>query len=251
MESDFLQPYPPNVLVKPRTLQPLMLLSREHLPLAYLDLAAPYGDFHPGRHFESHIKIMELEGRLGSSILIARSDANGSIYAIEREKRGLYVLCKLGSWVDLTILTQNATAVCRQRISGPASTVTATDAFEPPLTTPQLHKEQKRKKLAIAEIQSIVRKRSISHSVAATATPEQPTAPSQLPTPGEDVSEPAVLNPAEVEQAPPTPSLVSGVDKVSHAAPTDEPLGEQPTAEDICQNVRSQYLEALYNSMVC
>ncbi len=49
-----------------------MLLPREHLALSCLDLAAPKGDLPSAQHFQSHIRILELEGRLGSNVLIAR-----------------------------------------------------------------------------------------------------------------------------------------------------------------------------------
>ena len=93
-----------------------MLLPRENLPLSLLDLAQPYGEFPGSRLYESRIKILDLEGRLGSNVLLARSEANRMIYALEREGTGLYVLCKLGGWADVEELARCATVVCAERI---------------------------------------------------------------------------------------------------------------------------------------
>jgi len=240
-------------MLKPTILQPLLLLPREHLHLSCLDLSAPNGEFSTGagRFFDSQIRILDLEGRLGSNLLLARSDASRAVYAIERQETGLYVLCKLGAWVDLQKLSELATACCRQRIRhvAPPANTTIT---EPPLTTPQLHKENKRKRLAIEELQSIFKKRQRSLS---TATQEHQT------------SHPPSQEPAESSQRLPTPpgtdtqnlQLDQTVDEP--ALPGSEPGAatieanpnflSQPTAEDIFQNIRNQYSEALYHSKVC
>ncbi len=225
-----------------------MLLPREHLPLSYLDLSQPHGDLPAGRLFESKIKILDLEGRLGSNVMLARSDTTRMVYAVERESNGLYVLCKLGSWVDIEVLGETATVVCRERMrsSKPVKPNTATAA---PLTTPSMYNENKRRRLAIDEIQSLVRKRSmsviekepLSQDPAATgrlvsnADANQNAAPVQEPVAGP--VEPGFSAPSADAAPTPGPAL------------SDDPHS-QPDAGEIFQNIRTQYIEALYHSKV-
>ncbi|KAL1892766.1 hypothetical protein Sste5346_006849 [Sporothrix stenoceras] len=280
--------HPPNPLSRPCTLFPMMLLPRELLSLSYLDLSSPSGDLPSSRHFQSHIRILDLEGRLGSNILIARlpSSSTGSsagfssassLFAIEREDTGLYVLCKLGSWVDINKLGEHATAVCQQRMPATATALAAGKAEEPALITPQVYKERGKKRLAIAELQSIVRRRPASQVVADPAAAasqtddmpspclemaEDPKSTSETPTDSKETSNDLPARPpSQVVQpdkatslkptALPTPPA-SDATKRSSTEPTlpvdVEPTGP-PTAEDIFQNIRNQYFEALYHSL--
>lgn len=226
-----------------------MLLPREHLPLSLLDLAQPHGDFPASRLFESRIQILDLEGRLGSNVLLARSETSRMIYALEREGAGLYVLCKLGGWVDVEELARCSTVVCTERIRS-RQPEPATSTF-PAIITPQMHKEDKRRKLAIEEIhQSIIRKRS--------STIPGGEGHSQLPTPidqspvldvpndqGVSLEQDAATKPGETPlQTPKAPALSN-----PHQKPGDDSVA-QPNAEAIFQNIRTQYFEALYHSMV-
>lgn len=237
-----LKPHPSNLTDKPRILSPLMLLPREHLPLSALDLSQPQCDFPPSRLYESRIKILDLEGRLGSNILLARSEANRMLYAIERESDGLYILCKLGSWVDVDILAQSATVVSSQRMKSCKSSQLEVAATGP-LITPQMYKETKRRKLAIEEIQSsLIRKRS-------NTTVTEPETLSQLPTPtsGSPESKNSENRPlAETNEAP---TEVPTKPDLPVAPPhLGEDVISQPTAEGIFENIRMQYFEALYHS---
>ncbi|EGZ77576.1 hypothetical protein NEUTE2DRAFT_79264 [Neurospora tetrasperma FGSC 2509] len=239
--SVVLRPHPSTLTDKPRILSPLMLLPREHLPLSALDLLQPQGDFPPSRFYESRIKILDLEGRLGSNILLARSEANRMLYAIERESDGLYTLCKLGSWVDVDVLAQAATVVSSQRMK--SCKPSQLEVVAPgPLITPQMYKETKRRKLAIEEIQSsLTRKRSN------TTTTEQESL-SHLPTPtsgspeSKSCESQCIAEPAEVPTVSNKPDLPA---TLPHPA---EDVLSQPTAEGIFQNIRMQYFEALYHS---
>ncbi|KAK4154615.1 DNA replication regulator SLD3-domain-containing protein [Chaetomidium leptoderma] len=245
--SVVLKPHPSRLTVKPRILHPLMLLPRENLPLSALDLSQPHGDFPSSRLFESKIKILDLEGRLGSNVLIARSETTRMVYAVERESNGLYVLCKLGPWVDVETLSQSATVVCRER-TREAKSVKLANPAAAPLTTPAMYNESKRRKLAIEEIQSLVRKRSLSMiekeppSKASTSTEERPAS-------REDVGE--NTNPVQATTEAPAASGPSG--SGAHGAPTPEPAPSDdplspPNADEIFQNTRAQYMEALYHS---
>ncbi|KAL2171860.1 hypothetical protein VTG60DRAFT_1247 [Thermothelomyces hinnuleus] len=258
-----LKPHPSSLMVKPRILHPLMLLPRESLPLSALDLSQPHGDLPASRLFESKIKILDLEGRLGSNILLARSEITRMVYAVERESNGLYVLCKLGSWVDIGLLSESATVVCKERIRSGKPVKQDNAAAAVPLTTPSMYNETKRRRLAIEEIQSLVRKRSVSvaekeaPSQAATVTATEP----QQPASRADGSEAANVAPAQVEVPPePEPAAPAVQDTT---IPAMEPANEsvngpasqsvddpfaQPNAEEIFSNLRAQYMEALYHS---
>ena len=223
--------------------------------MSSLDLSTPHGDFSASRFYESSIKILDLEGRLGSNLLLARSDCNRMVYALERQGDGLYVLCKLGAWVDVWKLAQLATVACRRRIA-PRWADRAHFAEPPPLTTPQLHKENKKRRLAIEEIQSMVKKRQRSQSVSfstsrdcgplnpppSSDTSANPPVSGSLPSPDPLPSTPPVFEPPQL-------ILLPDLEPAPEPEPVDPP-SSQPTAGDIFQNIKSQYVETLYHSMV-
>lgn len=213
------------------------------MPLSALDLSQPQGDFPPSRLYESRIKILDLEGRLGSNILLARSEANRMLYAIERESDGLYILCKLGSWVDVDILAQSATVVSSQRMKSCKSSQLEVAAATGPLITPQMYKETKRRKLAIEEIQSsLIRKRS-------NTTVTEPETLSQLPTPTSGSPESKNIENRALTEANEAPTEVSTKPDLPVSPPhPGEDVISQSTAEGIFENIRMQYFEALYHS---
>ncbi|KAK4128197.1 hypothetical protein N657DRAFT_7619 [Parathielavia appendiculata] len=222
-----------------------MLLPRETLPLSALDLSQPLGDFPASRLFESRIKILDLEGRLGSNILVARSETTRMVYAVERESNGLYVLCKLGSWVDIETLGQSATVVCDERMRS-MKTARPGNAAATPLTTPSMYNETKRRKLAIEEIQSLVRRRSMS--IIEKDTPSQASSVVEERPPSRQNASQSVSSmqkPIKISAAPGPPAPAPlGATALGTATNDDS----QPTAEKIFQNLRAQYMEALYHS---
>lgn len=242
------KPHPPNLHVQPCVLLPLMLLPREHLPLACIDLTASDYDLPPSRFYESHIKILDLESRLGSapSVLIARNEHKGAVYALERQQNGLYVMCRLGPWVDLGSLARRATALSRQplRLAQPGRRDQgAVDA----LTTPRIYNAQKKKREAIEAIQSLVRKRARSESVpvfddAATrdGIAESEASLTPLPAPEET---------REQQTEPGLASITPAVDPGPRVDVMAEPAPQHTTAQSIFDNIRTQYFEALYRSM--
>lgn len=228
-----------------------MVVFREDLPLSSLDLSAPHCDLPSSRFFESRARILELESRVGSraAVLIARNELTGHVYAVERNCDGLYSACKLGSWVDLEALSIRAT-VCSWRFlrpveqEGPKSSDLAVS-----LTTPKLHKANKEKRIAIEAIQSLVRKRARSQSVSTfeeatgllrqlepSSANSRAQTPNFIPCATENVESSETKAPSEEKEA-------------SQAIPESEHL-VQPTAESMFENIRSQYVDALYRSMV-
>jgi hypothetical protein len=200
------------------------------------------------RFVESHIKILDLESRLGStqSVLIARYDASGALYALERQPGGLYVMCKLGNWVELSQLAQAATAICHGRIF-PAKPETKRGEDADAIITPQLHKDHKRKRAAIEAIQSLVRKKPKSEPTTPGEEPSDldtvPVAPTVEPTkPPAVQTETKPTNNVAVESSQ-NPSAGNAITATEEAAPSD-------LAASIFDNIRTQYFEALYKSMV-
>lgn len=250
------QPHPPNILAKPVTLQPLMLLPRECLPLAHIDLADPHGELLPVRFFESRIRIMELEGRLGSNTLIARSESSRIVYAIERHDNGYYVLCKLGSWVDMAELVKDSTVACSERITLPKAPPATSGYFEPPLITLNMYSESKRKRQAIEDLQSLCKKRQRSQSITSLAPQHPPQhlsqiPPCHLPAPVDDASQAnQPVDDSPTEQQPQTfPFQDEAQLPTSLQQTTNTMLDTQQTAGDIFNHIRAQYLETLYHSM--
>ncbi|KAG6002547.1 hypothetical protein E4U21_002971 [Claviceps maximensis] len=266
------KPYPPDTLTQPRSLSLLMLLPREHLSLSCLDVSSPPNGFPRTRFVESHIKILDLESRLGSqpAVVIARSDSQGFAFALERQDDGLYVMCKLGSWVDLAALARFATALCPSRLAAPL--VSRKQQQDPnleaaALTTPSMHAEQKKKRAAIEAIQNLVRKKSKSQPTTLEEDVDDDDdnimqgsdnsalncpAPFQLPTPESRSDElPAcerlTLPKSETEatEAASAPASLSVADTLGN----DVASSTQQNSETIFNNIRTHYFEALYKSM--
>jgi DNA replication regulator SLD3 len=220
------QPFP-STTIKLRTLHPLLLLPRSRLPLSLLDMSPFPGGLSQSRLFESHIKVLELEDRMGSQpvVLIACLDDGRSLYAVEREARGLYVLLHLGSWVDVQQLRASAVA-SRQDLSKSSDRMPGYSTLPQaaPVVMPESSKYSKKKRLAIEAIQSMVKRPSISLSAEAT---ESRIAAVSLETARDfQPQERLEVNPSQDDTTP-------------------------PTANEIFENVRTQYFEALYLSKVC
>jgi DNA replication regulator SLD3 len=153
-------------------------------------------------------------------VLIARLDDGRTLCAVERESRGLYALCQLGSWVNLQGL-KAAAVVSKQELhklserAFPASAV-AQAAATAPLATPESSKYSKKKRLAIEAIQSMVKRPS---TALATESQESPVDLESTT----NVTEKAVV-------------------------PPQEEVNAQLTAAEIFENVRTQYFETLYLS---
>lgn len=159
-------------------------------------------------------------------VLIARLDDGLSLYAVEREARGLYVLLHLGSWVDLQQLRATAVA-SRQDLSKASDRLMAfsTISRATPLMTPESSKYSKKKRLAIEAIQSMIKRPSTTLQTETTSTEAHATPLSQECAGHSLPQERLEVNPSQDDAAP-------------------------PTASGIFENVRTQYFEALYLSKV-
>ena len=147
-------------------------------------------------------------------VLIARLDDGRTLYAVEREDRGLYVLCQLGSWANLQQL--KATAVA-SKVELPKTTErTIQENMPMPLITPVVSKYSKKKRLAIEAIQSMVKRPSTGLLTESPTSKPEPFAPSQNQ---EQFSNDHVIN----------------------------DVSAQLTAVEIFENVRNLYFEALYS----
>ena len=194
----------------------MLLLPRFHLPLSSLDLLSSTNPLPQSRLFETHVKILELEERMGNQpmVLIARLDDGRTLYAVERDDRGLYVLCQLGSWVNLQQLRAVA-IVSKVELLPKTAERAIQDNAPSPLITPEVNKYSKKKRLAIEAIQSMVKRPSTG--ILADAEPA-PTGLQPLPPSQEHSSKEAITE-----------------------------VSAQLTATEIFDNVRTQYLEALYS----
>ncbi|TVY85370.1 hypothetical protein LSUE1_G000294 [Lachnellula suecica] len=219
--SFVVKPYPSATYVRPRTLQPVILLPRAHLPLASLDLTPSSNALPQSRLFEAHVKILELEERMGSQpkVLIARLDDGRTLYAVEREDRGLYVLCRLGSWVNIQQLKEAAVVSREEMAKGFENKESVHQPGVPtPLVKSESNKYSKKKRLAIEAIQSMVKRPSTG-----LLTDTQPV-----------TAEAEAEIPSQPEEA------IVGAPNIDDYS--------TPTATELFDNVRTQYLEALYLS---
>ncbi|KAI1165325.1 DNA replication regulator SLD3-domain-containing protein [Nemania serpens] len=245
------KPHPPKLTIQPRSLQPLMLLPCQHLRLSFLDLSSPYGSFEPSASFEANIRLLDLESRMGNRpvVLIARLERNGSIYAIERQPNALYSLCHLGSWVDLDQLCALAIVSCLALIRK-KTTLPPEAIAHAPLTTPQISHTNKKRRLAIEAIQSLVKRPTRSPSISALS---QAAKDSRPPTPIQGQGD-ALLDTGSVvvrQDGPSSgaPGLGPHVESHVSLAQNQDEAPTMPNAESIFDNIRNHYFEALYHSM--
>lgn len=257
-----IQPHPHALHVQPKTLSPLFLLRRQNLALGCIDFQATTTESAYTRLVESRIKILDLETRMGAtqSVLIARHEATRTVHAIERQNGGLYAMCKLGAWVDLEQLAQDATALCPERVFPVKA-----EAASPPQTllvtmTPHMISQQKKKRAAIEAIQSLVRKKpkaepgpssdeaplapEVQHRVRDQALPSAPEVMTPLVKKSIEVtSVPELIAP----EAPMSEIMVRYVKQSHGSAPMpevmishNEPKDETPTPEVMIRYIKQE-----------
>lgn len=153
-------------------------------------------------------------------VLIARLDDARVLYAVERESHGLYVLCQLGSWVNIQELRAAAVA-WRQEVRTADSQDNVIQEASAPATLPDV-KFSKKKRLAIEAIQSLVKRPTTNLLADPLPIPPEPNLPD--------------LSPPNIQQC--------------NSQPIVDEVISPPTASEIFENVRTQYLETLYLSKV-
>lgn len=91
-----LQPDATDPFAASRTFTPICLLSRAQLPLSYLDPSSS-----GSRLFTAHVDTLESahDHDDDATVLVATETKAKELYAVERVKRRVYVLCRLGKWV--------------------------------------------------------------------------------------------------------------------------------------------------------
>ncbi|KAB2576076.1 hypothetical protein DBV05_g5318 [Lasiodiplodia theobromae] len=91
----------------------IRLIDRSQLPLSFLDVIGPSGSLPSTRLFSAYVEALECHAPESKNaqeqeedvpatpkVLVTRFEAdNGSLYAVERVRRGVYALCRLGAWV--------------------------------------------------------------------------------------------------------------------------------------------------------
>jgi DNA replication regulator SLD3 len=168
-------------------------------------------------------------------VLIARLDDDRSLFAVEREDRGLYVICKLGSWVNVRELRARATVLRQDGLDTTGKAFhtrlavedsAAITSVDPPIFS-------KKKRLAIEAIQSMVKRPSIG------LLPESQSELAVADGTGQSNSQ-------EGFEVPSAPEHVEHI-TTGEAAAVVVP---QPSASEILENIRTQYFDALYLSKV-
>ncbi|KKY18486.1 putative dna replication regulator sld3 [Diplodia seriata] len=122
-KSITIRPCPTLPSDRPITLTPVKLIERSQLPLSFLDVtggSSAAAALPSTRLFSAHVDALERrasdhdddddhdddeqEGEeedvpATPKVLVTRLEADGSLCAVERVRRGVYALCKLGAWV--------------------------------------------------------------------------------------------------------------------------------------------------------
>jgi hypothetical protein len=265
-----------------------MVLPRAHLALSLLDLASPMAGLPcvgTSRLVEAHVRALDLEKCFGGpAVLIARSDATGAVYALDRHEGNLYAACRLGEWAVLEELRGRAVAcsrrmsIGRKEVEGKRVGVDVDLGSGP--ETPAMHRAQKKKKVEIEAFQSLVKQRARSQSVCqAMALKAQEAGQGQKEGEGEkDLKAIEAANcpeqgPDKAEKTPAQDGEESGQqnedqdgvdarDRARSLAAASEPHDQAPLDQtqmppppqlaptEVLENIRTQYLDTLYKSMV-
>ena len=162
-------------------------------------------------------------------VLIARHDDGRTLFAVEREDRGLYAICKLGSWINIRHLRALATATISDISTLPEKKMELDNAITvqaPALSTVEPVTFSKKKRLAIEAIQSMIKR----------------------PTTG-------LLPESQVEdlqlEANEGQTTICQNEPVTAAVSVESQMAIQPTTDDMLETIRVQYFDALYLSKVC
>ncbi|RKF74825.1 putative protein kinase-like [Golovinomyces cichoracearum] len=158
----FLKPFPVGTKTKSWALQPLLLLNRSCLPLSFLDFPSTIKLLGSTRLFEANVEALELEEWSGCQpmVLVARDEESKALIALERESRGFYAVCQIGSWVSPQRLKDTAVA-SKRNLCRPMTSVDSSSLKYHPEKIGIKSTGQDKKRSAIEAIQSMVRKPSV------------------------------------------------------------------------------------------
>lgn len=247
----FVTPHPTIAPMKAKSLQPLMLVHRDNIPLSYLDRGNPYGEFLASRFVESHIRALDLEDRLGLKpvVLVATSESTRKLYVLEREPNGLYVLCKLGSWVELESLGDLAIACNHHAMNILLSRPEAQSrSFSVPLTTPQEYWEEKERQRAIAELKALQKRPRSRQPDPEKLDVERPHLDNSI---NHEKIQNSIKNPTAIlaskSQLPPANTELDANLSCTTLCYNEKEV-PPPPPQELCDNIRNQYLEILYHS---
>ncbi|KAK5139012.1 hypothetical protein LTR04_003987 [Oleoguttula sp. CCFEE 6159] len=165
----------------------------------------------------------------GPPILVAQSAVDGSVYAVEEIRTGVYALCKLGSWVkagDIQLLRQNRAAV---RLKSAQTTSRGPDDG----------RWWDRAAVQQPPGMELGTKRPTHRSLSMTRPAFEVTEICSAATPSPALSPPAY----EAAQIIDVSQMVTS----PVVKPLPEPF-EQSSAQEVTQTIVAQYLETLYLS---
>ncbi|KAJ5107416.1 DNA replication regulator Sld3 [Penicillium angulare] len=120
---------------EPLVLNPITAIPRSKLPLSWLEDASwAHSDAQPGGLFVADIPTLEhdLSTCLEPTVLAVRLFADGSLYVVERVKRGIYSLTRLARWVhegDIMVAVKGWQGSSRMDIESDETTFPPTDAL--------------------------------------------------------------------------------------------------------------------------
>lgn len=164
-------------------------------------------------------------------VMVAELETEDSLYAVERARRGLYALCKLGSWVkirdlhaaalvardDATTIRRKSPKLCGQGNWWDSAAISPSDAS-----------------------QKVVVERSKVDAPGAVHVRMKPPISDAFP---KTYERPKVSTPRDSE-------VVAGVPTTPTSGPGELQCTAEPNAQESFDMIRCQYLEALYLSKV-
>ncbi|KAI9883545.1 MAG: hypothetical protein M1823_004687 [Watsoniomyces obsoletus] len=226
-----IKPYPSPILDKARNLIPVLTLPRSKLPLAYLDTNPRTSALPPARLFSADISCLESPppsvsgGRKSDpAVLVARLEVDGTLYAVERVRRGIYALCKIGAWVTFEELRNVSSFVVPKQTQCSTGMMAKGDGCKPSTSQSVVKKmEAKRRKVEDDEVSQQTVPRPEEPSL------EQIIQPASIQTPSQLM--------AELPSQLPIPETVESPSMIPEVDP-----------REIYTMVQTQYLEALYLS---
>ncbi|PLN81477.1 DNA replication regulator SLD3-domain-containing protein [Aspergillus taichungensis] len=111
---------------EPFVLEPIARIPRPRLPIFWLDVSPALSQTHPGSLFVADIPALEPYPDTDSAVLAVRLTSDGSLYVVERVKRGIYALSKLSR----VVTERDIHALKGQNSASAASLDNTTRVFE-------------------------------------------------------------------------------------------------------------------------